>query len=81
MVDQLQADLLERYADLFEDGLARFRAEGRRWVNATFDHVQTSTAPGHATAATGVHPHRHGLVGNNWEERTPDGGWETGSPT
>ena len=77
VVDQLRADLLDRYADLFQGGLARFQTEGRRWVNATFDHAQTSTAPGHATAATGVHPHRHGLVGNNWEERTPDGEWET----
>lgn len=77
VLDQVRADLLDRYAQAFEGGLARFHAEGRRWVNATFHHAQTSTAPGHATAATGVHPHRHGLVGNNWEERTPDGGWET----
>jgi predicted AlkP superfamily pyrophosphatase or phosphodiesterase len=77
VLDQVRADLLDRYAEAFEGGLARFRTEGRRWVNATFDHAQTSTAPGHATAATGVHPHRHGLVGNNWEERAPDGGWET----
>jgi hypothetical protein len=77
VVDQLRGDLLDRYDQVFEGGFARLRNEGRRWSNATFDHAQTSTSPGHATAATGVHPHRHGLVGNNWEERTPDGGWET----
>jgi len=76
VVDQLRGDLLDRYAELFEGGFARFHDEGRRWTNATFDHQQTSTAPGHASAITGLHPHRHGLVGNNWAERTPDGGWE-----
>ncbi len=77
VVDQLRGDLLDRYDPVFQGGFARLRAEARRWGNATFDHAQTSTSPGHATAATGVHPHRHGLVGNNWEERTPGGGWET----
>jgi hypothetical protein len=76
VVDQLRGDLLDRYTGILDGGLARMREEGRRWNDAAFDHAQTSTAPGHATASTGVHPHRHGLVGNEWEERTPDGGWE-----
>jgi hypothetical protein len=77
VVDQLRADLLDRYEDVFTGGFARLRAEGHRWELALYDHAQTSTAPGHATAATGTHPHRHGLVGNSWLERTEDGSWET----
>ncbi len=77
VVDQLRADLLDRYQEVFVGGLARLLQEGLRFSNATFDHAQTSTSPGHGTAATGTHPHRHGLVGNNWEERLPDGSWES----
>jgi arylsulfatase A-like enzyme len=73
VVDQLRADLLDRY----DGGFARLRAEGHRWENATFDHAQTSTSPGHGTAATGTHPHRHGLVGNNWLEQVEDGSWQS----
>lgn len=76
VVDQLRADLLDRYDTVFSGGLARIRTQGHRWVNATYDHAQTSTSPGHATAVTGVHPYRHGLVGNNWMEETDDG-WES----
>lgn len=77
VVDQLRADLLDRYAPAFDGGLARLREESVRWENATYDHAQTSTSPGHATAVTGVHPHRHGLVGNSWEEQLDDGSWES----
>lgn len=63
--DQLRADLLDRYDTVFTGGFARLRAEGLRFPNTTFDHAQTSTSPGHATAATGTHPHRHGLVVNS----------------
>ncbi|TVP60864.1 MAG: hypothetical protein EA351_00185 [Gemmatimonadales bacterium] len=77
VVDQLRADLLDRYADVLPHGFARLRQDGHRFTNATFDHAQTSTAPGHATAVTGVHPYRHGLVGNNWLEQREDGTWES----
>lgn len=75
VVDQLRADLLDRYDTVFTGGFARLRAEGLRFPNATFDHAQTSTAPGHGTASTGTHPRRHGLVGNSWLEEGEGGGW------
>ncbi len=74
VVDQLRADLLDRYESVFTGGFARLLAEGLRFPNATFDHAQTSTAPGHAVASTGTHPNRHGLVGNNWLEEE-NGEW------
>ena len=77
VVDQLRDDLLDRYDTVFTGGLARLKEEGLRYVNSTFDHAQTSTSPGHGTAATGTHPHRHGLVGNSWRERLDDGSWKS----
>ncbi len=52
VVDQLRADLLDRCDTAFTGGFARLRAEGLRFPNATFDHAQTSTSPGHGTAST-----------------------------
>jgi arylsulfatase A-like enzyme len=77
VVDQLRADLLDRYAEVLPHGFARLQRDGHRFTNATFDHAQTSTAPGHATAVTGVHPYRHGLVGNSWRTERADGSWES----
>ena len=72
VIDQLSEDLLQRYEDLYTDGFRRLLDEGYRFDGATHDHAATETAPGHTTLATGVHPTRHGVVGNSWSER--DGG-------
>src|SRR5690554_1103935 len=74
VVDQLRADLLDRYDSLFTGGFRRLRDESRIFVNGTHDHATTSTAPGHATISTGVVPARHGIVGNSWYEMV-DGEW------
>lgn len=74
VVDQLSEELLERYEDLFTGGLRRLVDGGRWYTNATHDHAGTSTAPGHATLATGTHPSRHGIVANEWYEEV-DGEW------
>lgn len=71
-VDQLAASLLERYEDLYTGGLRRLLDEGHGFPNATHDHANTFTAPGHVTLATGVHPSRHGIVGNEWFVRDGD---------
>lgn len=74
VVDQLRADLLQRYDPVFTDGFRRLLDRGFRYEVATHDHALTYTAPGHATIATGTLPSRHGVVSNAWfEER--DGGW------
>ena len=72
-VDQLRPDLLHDYEALYTGGLRRLLDEGFRFTNATHDHASTETAPGHTTLATGVHPTRHGVVGNNWFLREGDG--------
>src|SRR5215203_1874676 len=56
VVDQLRADLLDRYADLFTGGFKRLADNGHNYINAAHDHSGTETAVGHATLATGVYP-------------------------
>lgn len=76
VVDQLSPTLLERYDDLFTGGFRRLLDDGRVFENATHDHANTYTAPGHVTLSTGVYPARHGVVGNNWSELR-DGEWDS----
>jgi len=76
VVDQLRADLVQRYDGVFTGGIRRLLDQGLQFSNATFDHAGTSTAPGHGSASTGTHPNRHGLVGNSWRERNAEGVWE-----
>src|SRR5215216_4558930 len=70
VVDQLRADLLDRYGELFTGGFKRLRTEGHSFVNAAHDHGVTVTAAGHATLSTGVYPSRHGVVSNLWQEKS-----------
>jgi predicted AlkP superfamily pyrophosphatase or phosphodiesterase len=74
VIDQLTPDLLERYDGLFTQGLRRMLDQGLRFENATHDHASTVTAVGHTTLSTGVHPTRHGIIGNEWFERR-NGEW------
>lgn len=67
-VDQLRSDLLERYDHLFTGGLRRLLDTGMVFRNATHDHAETTTAPGHTTLSSGVYPRRHGIVSNTWWE-------------
>lgn len=68
VVDQLRPELLDRYDALFVGGFRRLLDDGYRFTNATHDHAVTTTGPGHTSLATGVHPTRHGIVGNSWSE-------------
>ncbi|HUQ47858.1 MAG TPA: alkaline phosphatase family protein [Gemmatimonadaceae bacterium] len=74
LVDQLRADLLDKYGDLWTGGFKRLRTQGHDYVSATHDHAVTETAVGHAALSTGVYPSRHGIVSNAWYELR-DGKW------
>ncbi|MEE8148624.1 MAG: alkaline phosphatase family protein [Longimicrobiales bacterium] len=76
VVDQLSADLFERYQDLFTGGFRRLLDGGRIYPNATYHHAITETSPGHATMVTGVNPSRHGVVANAWWEQNDIGEWK-----
>ena len=68
-VDQMRADYLDRFGDLFTGGLSRLLERGAVFTNAHHAHGITDTATGHATISTGVHPARSGIVGNEWYDR------------
>jgi predicted AlkP superfamily pyrophosphatase or phosphodiesterase len=70
-VDQLRADLLDRYDAVFTGGFRRLRERGRWFRNAVVDHAVTVSHPGHATIATGMHPSHHGIVDAAFYEGPP----------
>ena len=69
-----QRQVEENRAHLAPDGLRRFLDRGAAFTDAHYDHAYTVTAAGHAVIATGAHPHRHGIIGNDWRDAT------TGAP-
>jgi predicted AlkP superfamily pyrophosphatase or phosphodiesterase len=73
-VDQLRADMVDRYAEAFTGGFKRLRDQGFQFTGASHAHAVTETAVGHATLSTGVFPSRSGIVANDWVAKT-EGGW------
>ena len=67
-IDQLRADLLQRYDPYFTSGFRRLMDQGA-YFNATHHHAASETAAGHATLSTGVVPARSGITANDWSER------------
>ena len=71
-IDQLRGDHLDHFRPVWTGGFRRLLTEGRVYTNASHDHGRTVTAAGHASLSTGVHPSRHGIIGNGWNERSGD---------
>jgi predicted AlkP superfamily pyrophosphatase or phosphodiesterase len=69
VIDQFRQDVFEQYEPAFQHGFRRILDEGYRYTQASHAHARTSTAPGHATLATGVFPSRHAVVANSWQQR------------
>lgn len=69
VVDQMPYDYMERFRPVLTGGLARLLDEGVVFTRAFHRHAVPTTAPGHATLATGRHPRAHGIVGNWWWSR------------
>ena len=72
VVDQLRADLLDKYDDLFTGGFRRLRDNGYSFVNASHAHAATETAVGHASLSTGTYPSKHGIIGNAFYVKRAD---------
>ncbi len=71
VVDQMRYDYLTRYESRFgEGGFKRMIREGFNFMNNNFDYVPTYTAPGHASVFTGTTPKYHGIISNDWYDRT-----------
>lgn len=71
VVDQLRADYLERFQHQFVEGGFRLLTEGGAHMTfAHYDYFPTVTAPGHASVFSGAPPAIHGIIGNEWYDKT-----------
>jgi len=70
-IDGLPQDQVLKYYDQLGDGGFKLLLKHGAWFDdAHQGHVSTYTAVGHATILTGAYPYRHGIVGNDWWDRT-----------
>ena len=71
VVDQMRQEYLYRFANKFgEGGFKRLMNGGYMLRNAHFNYVPTYTGPGHASIFTGSTPAIHGIIGNDWYDKT-----------
>jgi predicted AlkP superfamily pyrophosphatase or phosphodiesterase len=71
VVDQMRYDYIYRYWDKFgNDGFKRLVNEGFFCKNTNYNYVPTYTGPGHASIYTGTTPAVHGIIANDWYEKT-----------
>jgi Type I phosphodiesterase / nucleotide pyrophosphatase len=69
--DQMRGDYLFRWESLFgEGGFRRIQHDGASFQNCHYPYAFTVTGAGHASLATGAAPRTHGIVGNDWYERS-----------
>jgi hypothetical protein len=68
--DQMRADYLTRWQDLFgEGGFRRLEREGAWFQDCHYPYADTVTAAGHASLLTGCSPRTHGIIANDWYDR------------
>lgn len=71
VIDQMRYDYLTRYYSKFsEGGFKRLVHEGFNCKNNHFNYITTKTGPGHASIFTGTTPKYHGVIGNDWFDKT-----------
>jgi predicted AlkP superfamily pyrophosphatase or phosphodiesterase len=71
VVDQMRYDYLTRfYYKYGEGGFKRLMNEGFNCKNSQFNYVPTKTGPGHASIFTGTTPKYHGIIGNDWYDKS-----------
>lgn len=69
--DQLRGDYLDRWAELYPEGGLRRLMQGGVWfTDCHYPYACTMTGPGHASLLTGCSPDRHGIVMNEWFDRS-----------
>ncbi|MFM8271414.1 MAG: alkaline phosphatase family protein [Gemmata sp.] len=69
--DQLRGDYLERWKAQFGDGgFNRITTQGAWFADCHYPYSYTVTAAGHSSVVTGCAPAEHGVVGNDWFERS-----------
>ncbi|TXC78448.1 alkaline phosphatase family protein [Luteibaculum oceani] len=71
-VDQMRFDYLQRFDTLFihPNGFKRLTQQGVNFTQTKYSYFPTYTGPGHATIFTGANPKHHGIVGNDWYDKS-----------
>ncbi len=71
VIDQMRWDYLYRFSQVYSaGGFKRLLGEGFSCDNTLIPYTPTYTAPGHTCIYTGSVPAIHGIVGNNWYDKT-----------
>ena len=71
VVDQMRNEYIYRYWNRFGDGgFKRLVNEGQYFRNAHYNYVPTYTGPGHASIYTGTSPRYHGIIANEWYDKS-----------
>lgn len=71
VIDQMRYDYLYRFEPYYsKDGFNRLKYEGSNFTFAHYNYVPTYTAPGHASIYTGTTPYFHGIIGNDFYDKS-----------
>jgi predicted AlkP superfamily pyrophosphatase or phosphodiesterase len=70
VVDQMRFDYVERFADRWTHGMKRIVTDGAVFERALYPYLNTVTCAGHATIGTGTYPATHGVILNEWWQRS-----------
>tara|TARA_B100000674_G_scaffold412571_1_gene360950 strand:+ start:10508 stop:12091 length:1584 start_codon:yes stop_codon:yes gene_type:complete len=71
VVDQMRYDYIYRFwSDFGDDGFKKLINEGHFFRNCQFGYVPTYTGPGHASIFTGTTPAVHGIIANDWYDKS-----------
>ena len=71
VVDQMRYDYITRfYGKYGNGGFKRMINEGFNCKNNYFNYIPTKTGPGHASIFSGTTPKYHGIIGNNWFDKS-----------
>jgi predicted AlkP superfamily pyrophosphatase or phosphodiesterase len=68
--DQFRADYVSLYSDAWTGGLKEIVTQGAVFTEAAYPYGVTKTCAGHGTIGTGMLPSTHGLIDNQWYERS-----------
>lgn len=71
VIDQFRYDYLVRFQQQFvERGFKLLLKGGANFVDCRYDYATTLTGPGHATLFTGAYGDVHGIIENDWYDRS-----------
>ncbi|MBZ5543531.1 MAG: alkaline phosphatase family protein [Acidobacteriia bacterium] len=70
VIDQFRNDYLDRFRPYFVDRGFNLLLSGARFTTCRYDYAVTATGPGHATLFTGAYPNLHGIIENEWFDRS-----------